>query len=145
MKITHGVAAFTVMYLPTSDLELALYAVIFGLISDLDLVAGIKHRTFTHSLLFLTGVSIMAWAVSEKFGVAAFAGIGTHILLDILTKSGVQLYWPFKRRVRAARFRYDGLLPNYAIILTCWILIVYFKGLKAFAEIERVLGLLQLR
>ncbi len=132
MKVTHGIAAFTVGYLITSDIQFSLYAVLFGLISDLDLIVGIKHRTLTHSIVFLLSVSVLTGMINSLIGVAAFLGIGSHILLDMLTRSGVQLYWPMKRRVRIARFSYDGILVNYAIILTCWVLIIYFKGLTAF-------------
>ncbi len=139
MKITHAVAAFTAGYLLTSDLQLGFYSVLFGLISDLDLVIGLKHRTVTHSLIFLITTSVLAGILSREIGIAAFIGIGVHIFLDMLTKSGVQLYWPFKKRVRVARFSYDGLLPNYAVIITCWILIIYFRGVKELSVIKEVL------
>ena len=139
MKITHAVAAFTAGYLLTSDLQLGFYSVLFGLISDLDLVTGLKHRTVTHSLIFLITTSVLAGILSREIGIAAFIGIGVHIFLDMLTKSGVQLYWPLKKRVRVARFSYDGLLPNYAVIITCWILIIYFRGVKELSVIKEVL------
>ena len=46
----------------------------------------VGHRTATHSLLFL-GLSYIA-------GPAAFLGALSHIVLDLLTPSGVQLLWP---------------------------------------------------
>lgn len=46
----------------------------------------VGHRTATHSLLFL-GLFYIA-------GPAAFLGLASHILLDLLTPSGVQLLWP---------------------------------------------------
>jgi inner membrane protein len=46
----------------------------------------VGHRTFTHSLAFL--------ALSYIAGPAAFLGLLSHILLDLLTPSGVQLAWP---------------------------------------------------
>ncbi len=130
MKVTHAMVAFTAGYLLTSDIQFGLYSVLFGLISDLDLVIGLKHRTVTHSLIFLITTSILAGMVDRETGIAAFTGIGVHIMLDMLTKSGVQLYWPLKRRVRVAKFSYDGLLPNYALILTCWILLIYFRAIR---------------
>ena len=44
------------------------------------------HRTLTHSALFL--------GLSYIVGPAAFLGLASHILLDLLTPSGVQLAWP---------------------------------------------------
>ncbi len=139
MKATHAISAFTAGYLVTNDIQFSLYSLIFGLISDLDLIVGIKHRTFTHSLAFLVGTSILVGFVNKYIAIAAFIGIAVHILLDMLTKYGVQLYWPLRKRVRLAKFSYDGLLPNYAIILTCWILIIYFGGIKMVYEIQKIL------
>jgi len=46
----------------------------------------IGHRTVTHSALFI-GLSYIA-------DPAAFLGAASHVLLDLLTPSGVQLLWP---------------------------------------------------
>jgi membrane-bound metal-dependent hydrolase YbcI (DUF457 family) len=46
----------------------------------------VGHRALTHSLVFLLP--------SLLLGTAPFLGILSHILLDMLTPSGVQLAWP---------------------------------------------------
>jgi len=46
----------------------------------------VGHRSLTHSWLAL--------AASFLLGTAPFLGILSHILLDMLTPSGVQLAWP---------------------------------------------------
>ena len=46
----------------------------------------VGHRTVTHSALFL--------GLSYIVGPAAFLGALSHVLLDLLTPSGVQLAWP---------------------------------------------------
>ena len=82
MKVTHAMAAFTAGYLFTGDIQFSLYATMFGLIGDLDLVIGLKHRTITHSLIFLITTSVLAGILSKEIGIAAFTGTGMHILLD---------------------------------------------------------------
>ncbi|WP_456369800.1 metal-dependent hydrolase [Geoglobus sp.] len=129
LKKTHAIATFTPAYLLTSSLEFSLYAVFFGLLSDLDYVVGVKHRGVTHSLLFMILLSSAVGYFNPSLGVAAFYGVGMHILLDMLTKSGVQLYWPMKRRVRIAEMSFDSVVANYAIIATCIIVLWYLKGI----------------
>jgi len=70
--------------LPDVDTPKSLPGRLFPLSSQLNSRFG--HRTATHSLLFL--------AASLVFGPAAFLGALSHILLDLLTPSGVQLAWP---------------------------------------------------
>lgn len=128
LKKTHAIATFTPVYVLTSSLEVSLYAVLFGLLSDLDYVVCLKHRGVTHSLLFMIILSSAVGYFNPLLGVAAFYGVGMHIILDMLTKSGVQLYWPMKRRVRIAELSFDSVVANYAIIATCILVLWYLKG-----------------
>ncbi|WP_457591802.1 metal-dependent hydrolase [Geoglobus sp.] len=140
LKKTHAIAAFTPVFILTSSLELSLYAVLFGLVSDLDYVIGVRHRTVTHSILFMLTISISIAFFNPALGVVSFYGIGSHIFLDMLTKSGVQLYWPVKRRVRIAKFSFDSLLANYVIILACVLLLWHYKGIGAIDYIRSWFG-----
>jgi len=58
----------------------------------------IKHRGMVHSLLFglLIGV-LIAW-VNEWAGFGFFAGYVSHLFLDFLTTSGIELFWPWKKK-----------------------------------------------
>lgn len=69
------------------------------------------HRTLTHSLL---GMSLLAAGMAFVPGLPLFAfwavllGCLTHILGDMLTVSGVRLWWPHKATWRIGRMRTDG-------------------------------------
>ncbi|MET1014078.1 MAG: metal-dependent hydrolase [Paenisporosarcina sp.] len=60
------------------------------------------HRSFTHSLLFLfiVGVLLRSFVSNEAVIVGIMAGMISHILLDMATKNGVKLLFPFTIRVR---------------------------------------------
>ncbi len=59
------------------------------------------HRTFTHSLLFCFGMGYLLCQWNISVGIGAFAGIMSHILLDMLTpfSKGVALFYPIKKRI----------------------------------------------
>ena len=86
-----------------------------SLIPDLDnylvavaTLAGLKtdglHRTFTHSILMMLAAALVFWIIAQArhqprwttLGLGFGAGIGLHILLDLLIWfNGVELLWPF--------------------------------------------------
>ncbi|WP_052400240.1 metal-dependent hydrolase [Geoglobus acetivorans] len=137
LKKTHLIASFTPVFIFTGNLEYALIASTFGVISDLDLVIGIKHRTVTHSLIFAILVALLSGIINPAYGILALYGILNHIILDMLTRSGVELYWPLKRRVRISGFSYNSVIPNYTIILACILALYYYSAEK----IEVISGL----
>lgn len=55
-----------------------------------------EHRTVTHSLIAIVGVWLITRLLPDGIALAIFSGYVSHILLDILTKSGVALFWPSK-------------------------------------------------
>lgn len=59
------------------------------------------HRTFTHSLLFLVLSYWLflhtSWPRSLEQGI--LMGMASHMLLDALTKRGIQFLWPFHMKV----------------------------------------------
>jgi inner membrane protein len=59
------------------------------------------HRTFTHSLLFLFLTFLLFrftnWNIDFEFGI--LIGMFSHLVLDALTKEGIQFLWPIKIRV----------------------------------------------
>ena len=65
-----------------------LLVILGSALPDIDYRVGIKHRTLTHSLVFL-GVTLLL----PPLGL----GVGLHILLDLLTPTGTQLLWPHKQ------------------------------------------------
>ncbi len=138
LKKTHALVSFTPVYIITSSLELSLYAVLFGIVSDVDQTLGLKHRSVTHSLLFLAASSITLLFISKTLAIVAFYAITSHIALDMLTSSGVELYWPIRRRKRIARFKYNSNAVNFLLIAAC-LLAIYFK---VYGKIGQILGIM---
>lgn len=77
-------------------------------------IFGVRHRGFTHSLLFLLltillyptiDVQIMMRMGLEQSpytALALYAGIATHILSDMLTPQGLRLLFPLRANFKAA-------------------------------------------
>ena len=58
----------------------------------------IKHRTLTHSLIFL--------AICYFINFYLFIGCTLHVFLDMLTKSGCQLFYPINLDIRLPFAKY---------------------------------------
>ena len=69
------------------------------------------HRQFFHSLACWTTISLIVWLCGAPLLVSAgiVAGAGSHILLDMLNPSGVQLLWPMQNRISIGKIRCGGL------------------------------------
>ena len=94
-----------------------LYGAILGTIPDLDIVVGkfmsdvdgvAIHRGLSHSLLFFLFLSpLLGWFISkfekDKIGLKSaswlvFWCLTTHVLLDLFTSWGTQIFWPLEHR-----------------------------------------------
>lgn len=70
------------------------------LISDL-LYSSVGHRTLTHSLLFAFIIGAAGLYFNPWIGLGIFVGIISHILLDLMTPTGVSFLYPFyKKRIK---------------------------------------------
>lgn len=95
----------------------------------------VGHRGLTHTLLFAIGLStLLAYLVLQLSGfsqaimlffvLGLFAGILSHLALDMLTKEGIPLFYPFiKADISIARFKTGGV-GEYIASLGCMALIV---------------------
>lgn len=68
-----------------------------------NIISGVfGHRTITHSLLFVILASWLfkwtSWPPDFELGI--LIGINSHLVLDMLTKDGVQFFWPFKIKIK---------------------------------------------
>ncbi|MDR6968553.1 inner membrane protein [Flavobacterium arsenatis] len=119
-----------------------LYGAILGTIPDLDVVVGqfmnpvdgvAIHRGLSHSLLFFIGLSpMLGWAISkfEKGKISfksattmAFWCLITHVLLDLFTSWGTQIFWPIPDRIALKTiFVIDPLytLPLMVSLMMAW-------------------------
>ena len=94
-----------------------LYGAILGTIPDLDIVVGkflsdvggaSIHRGLSHSLLFFIFLSpILGWAIAafeknkinfKNATLLVFWCLVTHVVLDVFTSWGTQVFWPLHHR-----------------------------------------------
>lgn len=62
------------------------------------LFSGLKHRGVTHSLLALVAIGAAALtSLPWLIGVVVTIGYLSHILADMLTVSGLPVFWPYKK------------------------------------------------
>ena len=71
------------------------------------------HRTFTHSLLFISIIGILLYIIQtpEYYLVSIILGLLSHVILDILTPKGVKLFYPLPLNVVSPlHFKTGGLV-----------------------------------
>ena len=95
-----------------------MYGAILGTIPDLDVVtgwfmspvAGVSiHRGLSHSIVFMMVISpVLGWLIAKLeqskitfrgAAIMAFWCLFTHVLLDIFTSWGTQVFWPLPDRI----------------------------------------------
>ncbi len=91
--------------------------------------ALMPHRTFAHSLVALAlwsaSLRVLAPALSIPFAV----GVASHLLLDLTTKRGIQLFWPLKTEVSLGLWKSDGFMNNVLAILgLCTVVVLFAMG-----------------
>lgn len=90
-----------------------------SLIPDVDVICFrnmIRHRGITHSLLGLLIFAILMRNIIPPYWIFAVAGYGSHILLDMLTVSGVMLLYPVKTTARIPLVRTGSVLERFVIL-----------------------------
>ncbi|WP_410769125.1 metal-dependent hydrolase [Fontibacillus sp. BL9] len=70
----------------------------------------VKHRTLTHSLIFILALASLLSALPELFYWTAILAYASHTLIDMFNDQGVALFWPWKVKIR--------LLPKFLAIDT---------------------------
>ncbi|WP_435115049.1 metal-dependent hydrolase [Halolamina sp. C58] len=96
-------------------------------------IPGIPHRGPTHSLLFAVlvggafagagalladGVGVVGHVPLTLFGFfVGFVSVGAHLLGDVLTPAGVNLFWPWGRAFSLYVTRADNTLANWGLFL----------------------------
>lgn len=104
----------------------------FPLISKLiNLIFG--HRSFTHSLLFLFIISLLlkSFVTNEAIPEGILVGMVSHLVLDMMTRNGIKLLFPFKIRVRFPLTTKTGGTVESLVLAALSVLSVYF-GYEAF-------------
>lgn len=108
--ITHLSAALFIYLNMDLGITLLMSIIIGSLLPDIDLPGSklgkyfrpfnylMKHRGFTHGLLFIMPLLIMSWIFLDRSITLGLAiGIGSHIFLDMLTPKGVMILHPLSK------------------------------------------------
>lgn len=104
-----------------------------------------KHREFTHSIVGTISISYLMYFILSKtnmeymyksmFSKAFTIGIISHIILDMMTISGVVLFYPlYKKRVGIRMFnhRNSKVESKEIIIMIIFIIIALISYFKSF-------------
>lgn len=89
------------------------------------------HRTITHSLLFLILIQavMIQFVPYPELRVGLLAGIGSHLVLDAMTKKGIKFLYPLNFRFRFPfAIRTGGAAESG--ILTILSVMVFYYGLE---------------
>lgn len=91
------------------------------------------HRSFTHSFLFLLiiGALMNSFVSNESVTAGILVGMVSHLVLDMATKNGIKLLFPFKVRVRFPITTRTGGTVESVVLAGLSVLSVYF-GYEAF-------------
>jgi inner membrane protein len=86
------------------------------------------HRSFTHSLLFLFIVATLlhSFVVNEAVIVGILAGMISHYILDMSTKQGIKLFFPFSIRIRFPITTRTGGKVEDLVLAALSLISVYF-------------------
>jgi inner membrane protein len=63
-------------------------------------ILKVRHRTVTHSLLFILALMAAAASLPALFFRVFIIAYASHPLIDLLNEKGVQLLWPLPVKVR---------------------------------------------
>ena len=106
---TIGIIKHYQLNLELDTLDLFIGAFFGSLLPDIDhkksmlgsiLHLPVKHRTLTHSLLFLFVISIFVIQYELSLGSGLFLGIFSHLVLDMAgpKSNGIMLFYPSKKK-----------------------------------------------
>lgn len=89
-----------------------------------------KHRSFTHSILGSVLFTFCISLVTPKYYLYFLVGYVSHLLLDVINKKGIQLFFPLEEKVCIPLVKATNKYVNGAIVAasTC-ILFVYIMQL----------------
>ena len=91
------------------------------------------HRTITHSLLFLVMFAALlnAFIPNEAVKAGFLAGMVSHYLLDMATKQGIKLLYPFRMTVRfPVTTKTGGKVES--VVFSILSLLSFYFGYEAF-------------
>lgn len=117
-----AVAIPVIKYLDLSYISMA-GAIVGSVAPDWDLYLGIKHRTITHSLLFLLISSALVGIFNIDMAILWFIAYGLHLIADSFTKMGVPFFYPFIKKRYGAKLVYaSGAEDLFILVVAIYII-----------------------
>ena len=103
------------------------------------------HRTITHSLIFITSITIISVFIEKIFSnnleisIILFFGILSHLIFDMVTLQGIPLFYPFKKnpcvlpanqdlRIRSGDIKAEGIAFFIFAVLTIFMQDLFAQG-----------------
>lgn len=103
------------------------------------------HRTITHSLIFISSITIISVFIEKIFSnnleisLIIFFGILSHLILDMVTLQGIPLFYPFKKnpcvlpanpdlRIRSGDIKSEGIAFFIFAVLTIFMQDLFYQG-----------------
>lgn len=113
----------TLPFINISNYPYLFLSVAAATIPDLDIkIKGIKHRTWTHSLLIYSIAAALIYNFDPAGALFFSFGYLSHLILDSVTVSGVKWFYPFclkpygMRKVKVGS-RYEKLINSLFIVV----------------------------
>jgi inner membrane protein len=98
MKRTHiaiGVAAALPIIINN---PVSIFGVLGSIVPDWDYILGIKHRTYTHSLLVLFISSVSILTLNKWIALVWLINYVLHLIADSFTKMGTPFLYPWNKK-----------------------------------------------
>ncbi|AFK94339.1 MULTISPECIES: metal-dependent hydrolase [Thermoanaerobacterium] len=131
-KIDFGfkpLGSIIISFLLISLVYLRIIPIFSGIIFEATLLMSIfsKHRSFSHSmlgfLLYLIGIYFSYKIILVPFAI----GYSFHLLADMITNSGIELFYPFRKRIGINIINTGSIFDKATMIVgVCIFMIRYF-------------------
>ncbi len=116
-------------------IQFVVFAAIFTVLPDVDIVLRVKHREYTHNITFGALLTLAAFFVFRQVGIpeilslSVFVAVVIHIIVDAFTMQKFPPFYPFsKKRVAFKVFRSDNPAINAGSFILGSLAFVYFAG-----------------
>jgi len=96
----------------------------FIFISEPLKLLGIKHRTWSHSIFFIIPFIVLGLIINPIFYFIGY-GIFMHILEDMITNSGVPLFYPLIKKRIGIRIMNTNSFIEHILSFGCLLELIY--------------------
>ena len=108
------------------------FAGLAGFIITCVFASGSGHRGFSHSLLALALETIFLWLVFPATAMPFAIAFVSHVLLDMMNKRSVRLFYPAKKGMCLGWFYADKLADKVAAMCgTIWLIAAVVLSIRA--------------